>query len=88
MDGDGIRGMQMSTVVSAIKGPSRDVPIKGGVIYMCGDTAGSYGNGTLTYSNKVYDGGGYLVGYRSTPRLLQTYLPPSPRLGGSPLLVS
>ncbi len=43
----------MSTVITAIKG---------GVIHMIGDTAGSFGNGTQTQSNKVYAGNGYLVG--------------------------
>lgn len=63
----------MSTVVSAIKD---------GIIHMCGDTAGSYANGTLTHSNKVYDGGGYLVGCCGTrdPYLAMYYdfsLPPN-----------
>jgi len=43
----------MSTVIAAIID---------GSLHMCGDTAGSYSNGTLVHCNKVYDGGNYLLG--------------------------
>lgn len=43
----------MSTVIAAIRG---------GAIHVCGDTAGMYNDGIMTHTNKVYEGGDYLVG--------------------------
>lgn len=42
----------MSTVVSAVKGNT---------IYICADTIGTTDIGTQRYTNKLFDGGGYLV---------------------------
>jgi hypothetical protein len=62
----------MSTVVTAIRDNK---------IHMCGDTAGSYSNGTLVTSSKVLEGVGYVVGCCGTrePYLCMYYnfgLPP------------
>ena len=54
----------MSTLVSLVVDCVHDSGSLVGstAIYMCADSAGTYSNGTLASTTKVYDGGNYLMG--------------------------